>query len=129
MPEQVHFHTTARKTRMNREIFRRLAAINLFDNAEGDDEATGELLQRQLRTTHLYIILLSAALGIVVLFTCLDQKLIQHTVSAPLLEDYERLQSAYGDSLSCPCEQGAIPYPKMVSLVPTFHQVIEKTVF
>lgn len=127
MFEQVPSNTTVTRVRTKDGYIHRLLSINLFDEPEREVEAAGELLQHQLHSTRLYILLVTLALSIIVFLTCLDQKWIQHTASVSLLEDFEVLENKYGDTLLCPCEQVSIPYPNMMLLTPTFHQVRENS--
>jgi hypothetical protein len=98
-----------------------LKQLNAFDNPT---KATANYLQQQRRATHVYFLLLSSALFILVMYNSLAYSTKKFTVSSPSLEQYQQLQQQYGvDALNCPCSQVSITYSSFIDIECGFHPV------
>lgn len=106
-----------------RSLIRQLAQINLFPDARTVQDPNPKVLRDQILTTRIYVLLVAATLLILVLFTSLSGKTSSLTIVNPSLAIYEKLQTAYPNTLVCSCRQAALPHEEFLSIAPVYHQV------
>ena len=97
--------------------------LNLFIDATTIHEEDAQVLQNQISATRVYISFMVISIFTLVVFTSLAPKDISVTVTKSSLAQYNDLQVRYSRTLSCPCENTAIPYGSFLSITPTYHQV------
>ena len=100
-----------------------LIKLNLFRDNNESNVGNEQTLRDQLLSTRVYLILLSASFIVLILFSNLTNKTISVTVSKPSLDTFEHLQATFLNTLSCPCENIAVPYSSFLSFKFTYHQV------
>ena len=107
------------KSRPNRrlQLITLISKLNLYS-----DEENLPLADQHL-STRLYIIFLSVALFILILFSGFSLQTFLVTVNAPSLIDFEHLTTKYPLTLSCACSQTTIPYKEFLTFRPQYHQV------
>lgn len=77
--------------------------------------------------SRIYVVILTASVLIIVLSNGLDRTIVSETVSFPSLATFDRLQTMYPNTLSCSCQQIAVPLRDFGSLSPKIHQVSYST--
>jgi hypothetical protein len=75
--------------------------------------------------TRLYVILLTCAISIVIVYTCLAVQKITKTIDWPLQEQYEEFEHRYPSTLHCPCTNISIHYEEFIQVTPMYHQLCE----
>jgi hypothetical protein len=70
-----------------------------------------------------YLIFLICSVLVLILFDGLRQTNIFVTKKSPSLATFEELYNAYPTTISCPCQQIAVPYDTFLSVSVSFHQV------
>lgn len=93
--------------------------MNLFDN----DATEVEILQKQLWSTRLYLILLSTSLFVIVFYTTVITDVTTTIVSTPNETQFKSLIELNANQLICPCSQISIHHEKFFNVSTTFHQI------
>ena len=106
-----------------RRALQNLKQLNLFADATTASEGNEQIRRDQVLATRVYLVLLFAILSILVLFTCLSTRNMVVIVPKPSVETYDRLNAAYSQTLSCPCEQISVPYSSFLSVEYQMHPV------
>lgn len=104
-------------------MIHKLKKLNLFIDSTTIHEADAQVLQNQISATRVYISFMIISIFTLVVFTSLAPRDISVAVAKPSLVQYNDLQARYSGTLSCPCENTAIPYGSFLSITPTYHQV------
>ena len=102
-------------------IWQRIITIIRKFNLYKDEEDI--ILADQLLSTRLYIIFLSIALLILIVFTSLTIQTRIITVKSPSLVDFDYLSNKYPLTLSCSCSKTLIPYEQFITFDLEYHQV------
>jgi len=97
------------------------AKLNLFESIE--TRSNPDHLRTAIITTRLYIILLTIAVFILVLFTALSQQIQTVTIQNPSEDVFQELDSKYSTTLQCSCSQVEIPYKTFINISYRFHPV------
>jgi hypothetical protein len=106
---------------LGRELQQYLRNLNFFPSVP---PSTDEYeLQTQRISTRLFIIILSASLTILLLYTSLDKVTKMISVEEPTLTNYSQLYSTYSTALTCPCSKISVDYGKILDVNYTLHQV------
>lgn len=100
-----------------------LTKLNLFANDNENGIENGQKLRDQLISTRVYLILLGASFISLTLFSGLTDRIVAVTVLKPSLDTFEHLQAKFLGTLSCPCDNIAVPYSSFLSFQSTYHQV------
>ena len=74
-------------------------------------------------STRIYTIALISSIFTLAIFARLQEITIVETIESPSLMVVEKLKEMYPTTLSCPCEQIAIPYKKFLTVQVKYHQV------
>ena len=99
-----------------------LQTINSYRVTHATDQTM--TAERQIIATRFYHIVFAFALAVIIIFTTISSQTHSITISSPKQSTFEFLHSRYASTLSCPCSQVAILYPKFLSIKPTrYHQV------
>ena len=99
----------------------RLRQLNLFEN---EKRVAAADIQRQRRTTHVYLVIFSIALSILVIYNALNYVTETFTISQPSFKQYVELQKTYGSAaLNCPCAQVSITFSSFIDYECSFHPV------
>ncbi|CAF1636191.1 unnamed protein product [Adineta ricciae] len=114
-------NTTVTRTFPVYERFRlKLLSVNWF----GTRSSTIETLHRERLYTRIYIVLSLLFISILIIFTGLSQRSDTKSVANPSIEEYERLESLYTDTLQCPCSKIALANRLFITqLEATLHPV------
>ena len=97
----------------NMNFFKKESSISQITNAE----------MISIKASRIYAILLSISILIIVVYKGLDQITITESVLFPSLATFDRLQAMYPNTLSCSCQQIAVPFGTFGSIYATLHQV------
>lgn len=103
-------------------IKNRLKTINLF-RKESSTTQLDNPEQVAIIATHLYIILFTASISILILFNILYPVTVSVTVLSPSFADFERYEALYASTLSCQCKHASVAFETFFSITPTYHQV------
>jgi hypothetical protein len=106
-----------------RWVFIYLSQLNWFIENNKKEGNTPEKKRQQVLSTRVYIILLTVSLIILVLFVSLSKTTVFITETKPSISTFQRLQAAYPDTLTCPCEHISVPSKAFMSIIPKYHQV------
>ena len=112
----------SRLKRWKRSIRQNLSEINFF-RQEIYTNLSPNATEMAIIASRVYAVLLLACLCIVGTFYALGQQSISKTILSPSLADFELLEVLHHASLSCPCQQIAIPFSRFSSVNFTVHQV------
>jgi hypothetical protein len=74
-------------------------------------------------STRFYIVLFIICILVLGFFNGLATVTVQETVLSPSIVTFEKLHAIYSNTLSCTCQQIAIPYGSFATVQPIFHQV------
>lgn len=96
----------------HRSIGQRLLQINLFDTETNDEH----LKRNEILSTRVYIIIIVTVLSLFTFYASLQSETKLFVISAPSLEQYEKLQMKFNHSLLCPCEQISISYEQFIEI-------------
>lgn len=99
-----------------RYFIRKLAELNFYRN--------DNTLQNQLAATRIFRCLLTASIVSITLYTILVPIDTAIAVMKPSIETYWQLQADHHETLSCSCENIAVPYSSFLSVNPIYHQVV-----
>ncbi|CAF3872343.1 unnamed protein product [Adineta steineri] len=102
-------------------IKQKLIELNLFKN--GISSHDERILRQERYTTRIYLILLSLALIILILFTTLQPQTIHVIKKSPTLPDFDRLYDQYPSTLRCPCQNTTIEKELITNIKPEYHEV------
>jgi hypothetical protein len=80
-------------------------------------------LHTQRISTRLFIVLLTGAMTILLLYTSLIRITKTVNIESPSFEQYSHLYLTYSRSLTCPCSKISINYGKFIHVEYTLHQV------
>ena len=95
--------------------------LNLFDDLS---KTTPNDLRQQRRATHVFILALSVALGVLVVHHSIAFINVRLTVVSPTREQYEHLPQLYSvATFHCPCSQVSMVYSSFVDFTCDFHAV------
>ena len=100
-----------------------LRQLNFFADAKTIRNGDEQLLREQVLSTRVYIVLMTTSICIILFSISFAQRTNSVTVSTSSIDTYERLQAAYPTTLSCPCQEIAVPYSTFLSVTATYHQV------
>jgi hypothetical protein len=100
---------------------RRTVDLNLFESAA--TRSNPHHLRTAIISTRLYIVLLTIAVFILVLFTALAQKTQTVTIRNPSQDVFQQLYFQYSTTLQCPCSQVEIPYETFINISYDLHPV------
>ncbi|CAF3789909.1 unnamed protein product [Rotaria socialis] len=106
---------------VGRWIKERAVQLNLFEN-EGTRLDVFNL-RTALISTRVYIVLLTFAVAILVLYTALYGNTQNITIQNPSQMTYEILFNKYPTTLLCRCSQVTIPYGKFISVFTRYHPI------
>ena len=106
------------------ERLRRLRAylflFDIFSSEIENDEAEKRVGRL---ATRVYIFIFTVILILYALFNILPTDTALRTVSNPSQSDFERLQTRYPHSLTCPCSEIAVQYRSFIHIIPIIHPV------
>jgi hypothetical protein len=74
-------------------------------------------------STRIYVVLFILCIFVLAIFNGLDTMTITTTVLSPSIDTFEQLHAVYPNTLSCACQQIAIPYGLFLTTTPIYHQV------
>ncbi|UJR08382.1 hypothetical protein I4U23_012653 [Adineta vaga] len=100
-------------------IQEKLFNLNLFQNRSSN----ARTIRKQKITTRFYIIILLTTLFILVVYTSLNNVVVNKKVKLSSENQYEDLQSIYSTTLNCPCDEISIEYREFVEIQPAYHQI------
>jgi hypothetical protein len=117
------------KVRSSKSVF--LAARSyLIDslrelNFYSDDPFWSSILtySEKIISTRLFLILISTSLLIVIVYSSLSIVTHDITLQKFSINDFERLEKLYPNTINALCNEVSIPYNKFLSLSPIFHEV------
>ncbi|CAM4795321.1 unnamed protein product [Rotaria magnacalcarata] len=117
-----HLELPWTKKRVLSTIIRILVNLNLFKTAK---RVQVRDLNQQRWSTHLFIILLCAAILIITAYNSINKISRTIVVNNPSLDSIEKWQadSYITSSLQCPCSQISAPYQSFFHLTVTYHQI------
>lgn len=93
--------------------------LNLFDSGS----VNINIVQQELWSTRLYIVLFFMIVGIVTVYTIFVKNQIEVRVESPSLDQYQNLLNTFSTVLNCPCRQISIPYKSFTNFSTKYHQV------
>lgn len=100
-------------------MFEKIKCVNLF-NSDSNDEV---VIDRERKTTRLYIFLLLFLLCILAVYVIWTETVqIQH-IEKPSQAEYLRLEARYPGLVECPCTNSKIYYAKLIELRVQYHQI------
>jgi hypothetical protein len=111
-----------RLNRWKRNMKRWFSEMNFF-HQESSINLSPNATQMAIMSSRVYAVLLPMCLCVLVIFYSFGQQSISRTILSPSLADFERLEVLYPATLSCPCQQIAIPFSRFSSVNFTVHQV------
>ena len=82
-------------------------------------------MKNQLISTRLFLILLTASLAVLIVYTSRSQITHTVTIDSPSSSIFSSLYQTYGDKLVCPCTNIAISRKEFISLHETYHQICD----
>lgn len=97
------------------------AKLNLFETI--DTISNPQHLRTAIIATRFYILLMTIAVLLLVLFTTLAQQTQTFTIHNPSQNLFLQLYSKYSSTLQCPCAQLEIPYDVFINISYIFHPV------
>ena len=112
--------TTNNDRSLKSQIIRFVRNLNAYQAAHEDTPA---IRRNQILATRVYIFSLAFCMFVLVQYTALSRQTITGKLENPSLASYERLETLYPDSLSCPCSQIAVSSGFFIGIEATFHQV------
>ena len=95
--------------------------LNLFD--DHPYWSTNLTHSQQIHSTRLYLLLISIGLLILAIYSSLNLFNHQVTLKKFSLDDFERLEKLYPQTINVPCTQISIHYDQFLNFSPIFHQV------
>ena len=101
----------------------KLKHLNLFVDGTTASDGNEHIRHDRVLATRVYLVLLIVILTVLVLFTCLITRNIVVIEPKPSVDTYERLNAAYSQTLSCPCDQISVPYSSFLSVEYHMHPV------
>ncbi|CAF0941204.1 unnamed protein product [Adineta steineri] len=105
---------------------RKLIEINLFSPIPPSTDP--KIIQRNRRTTRIYLILLLTTSFILIFYISLKKETVTITIQNPSVLQYKQLFILYSHTLQCPCTRIAIKHKKFITeLMPQYHQVCTST--
>ncbi|CAF0862999.1 unnamed protein product [Adineta steineri] len=78
---------------------------------------------QQIINTRLFLIFISISLSIVIIYSSLINVTNNVTLNEFSIDDFERLEYLYPNTINALCSHESIPYEKFLYLSPIFHQV------
>ncbi|CAF3129137.1 unnamed protein product [Rotaria sp. Silwood2] len=102
-------------------IKRPVKELNLFDDLTSRSDAFHHRMA--IISTRIYLVLLTLAVLILIIYVEPDGQTQVFTVQNPSLTIYEILKKKDVNTLSCPCSQVTIPYTTFVSMSTLFHPI------
>ena len=108
-------------------IKRLITQMNFFKK-EGVISQMSNAQIMSIKASRIYAVLLTISVLLIVVFKGLDQITVFETISSPSLATFDRLQAMYPNTLSCSCQQIAVPFRSFVSTDVTIHQVSNSTI-
>ncbi|UJR12142.1 hypothetical protein I4U23_016319 [Adineta vaga] len=106
-----------------RWIKKKIFELNLFESdASWDDH---HRRQYEIISTRIYLLLLTFAIGIIIVYTIAIDQTQTIIVKNPSQRRFEKLVSNPGNlpTLDCPCQNIHIPYESFMSISPHYHQL------
>lgn len=76
-----------------------------------------------LLSTRMYMVSLVMTMLVLGLLNALSQTTVAKTEELLSIDHFENLYNKYRTTISCPCQQIAIPRSTFISITPTYHQV------
>jgi hypothetical protein len=95
--------------------------LNLFESI--DSRSNAHHLRSAIIATRIYIILMTIAVFILVLFNAFDQKIKLITVKNPSEDVFQTLYMKYSSTLECPCNRVEISYKTFINISYTLHPI------
>ena len=102
---------------------KKLLSLNLFVDSSHQDPDDSAVVHEQILTTRIYIVLLTATVLIITLFTMLRPVTVFETVSKPTLDTYVQLETVHFSTLACICRHPVVTYASFFSIEPVYHAV------
>jgi len=106
-----------------RLIKTKVLELNMFESEiSWEDE---QRRHNEIITTRIYLLFLTSAVGILIVYTIATDQTQTITVNNPSQARFERLVSnpGYLSTLDCPCQNISISYDSFMSISPQYHQV------
>ena len=103
-------------------IKRTIIEMNLFKSIPPSQDKT--IIRQQRHATRVFLIVLSASLSILTLFTFIRIQTTTVNIVEPTSKEFLQLYNQYSSTLNCPCSQAAIRYDQLIlSIQPEYHQI------
>jgi hypothetical protein len=94
--------------------------VNVFNNRSNEEL----VIKRERLNTRLYLVIVTIALVITILYATLEQHRFSVRIKLSSLIEFQKWQVKYTQTLHCPCLQTAIEYQNFINLSqPLFHQI------
>lgn len=108
---------------MSFSAFFRRSARNIWNYNIFDTNSTVESIVRIQRwSTRVYVLTLSLAMVILIIYTTLHVSSNQFQIDHPSLATYFYFYNQY-PNIKCPCQQFSTPYSEFVRISTTYHQI------
>ncbi len=80
---------------------------------------------REIITTRIYLLFLTLAVIILIIYTCIDTQTQIVKILNPSIQQFDQLpfDSQYSATLDCPCQNIIVPYQSFISIKPYYHQL------
>lgn len=101
----------------------KLIHFNIFLDIKTFQEQNHMKIRDQVLATRLYLHLFSVSLIVLVFYSSLTTKMISVTVFDPSLDTYDRLYTAYSNTLSCSCRTVTAAFATFMSMEYVQHPV------
>ena len=101
----------------------KLMQLNLFADATTLVNGNEQIRRDQILATRVYLSLLISIFFVLVLFTCLSTQNVLVTIPKPSIDTFTKLDATYSQTLSCPCQQIAVPHSRFLTIENTRHPV------
>ena len=81
--------------------------------------------QTEIITTRIYILFLTLAVIILIIYTSIDTQTQTVKILNPSIQQFDQLRShpQYSATLDCPCQNITVPYQSFISITPYYHQL------
>ena len=105
-----------------RRLWQQLTHLNFFKE-EMALSRRADAQQVAIVSTRLYIVSLSITMLVLSLFNGLTLTSLMKTEQITSIDQFENLYNNYPSTISCPCQQIAVPRTVFLSITPKYHQV------
>jgi hypothetical protein len=108
---------------MWRVLKTKLLELNLFNSELTLDDDLHR--HREIKTTRIYLVLLTLAVIILVIYTWIETETQIVKILNPSQQQFDELRSdpQYSATLDCPCQNIIVPYQAFISIKPHYHQL------